>query len=264
MAAGDRDAGLTGRITLLTDFGTADGYVAAMRGVIAARAPACIVEDASHDIPPGDVHAGIHALGAYWLRYPPGTVHVVVVDPGVGTARRALIVVADGRIGVGPDNGVLSPMLARAVSVHEIRDPGLIIQPTSNTFHGRDIFAPAAAFMAAGGWVEHAGPRVDDAVVIEPPEARVMADGVEGEVVHVDRFGTLVTNVAAAQIPDGAHVFVRDVAVGPVLRTFGDVDSGHPVALIGSNGHLEIAVRNGSAAHQLGAHRAHPVKVTPT
>src|SRR5690606_8452553 len=138
------------RITLLTDFGTADGYVAAMKGVIAARAPGVVVDDASHDVPPGDVAAAAWTLSRYWNLYPPGTVHVVVVDPGVGSERRALAAEVDGRLFVAPDNGVLTWVLAEAgdAAVVAIEAARLFRTPVSATFHGRDVFAPVAAELA--------------------------------------------------------------------------------------------------------------------
>lgn len=258
--ARDDDGGLPGRLTLLTDFGSADGYVAAMRGVIASRAPACMIDDASHDVPAGDVRAAAFALAKYWKRYPPGTVHVVVIDPGVGTDRRPIVVAAAGRYGVGPDNGVLTPMLEEVESIHEIRAAGLMTAEPSATFHGRDIFAPAAAFIAAGGVPEAVGPPVTDPVVLaEDPPVR-MPDAVYGRIVHVDRFGTLVTNVTA-DLATGAKVEVGGIRVGPVRRTYGDVAAGEPVALIGSDGRLEIAVRDGNAASLLGLGRGAEVRV---
>jgi hypothetical protein len=268
VARPERDAGLTGRITLLTDFGTSDGYVAAMRGVIASRLPGCIVDDASHEIPPGDVLAGAHALSNYWRRYPAGTVHVVVIDPGVGTTRLPMIVLADGRFGVGPDNGVLAPMLIHGARSFEIADPGIRLEPVSSTFHGRDVFAPAAAWLAGGGLPERAGPPIDNPV--PQPASRAMREAgvATGEVVHVDRFGTLVTNLPAEWLngPDGAgeHALVELAghSVGTVRRTYGDVASGDIVALIGSGGTLEISVRDGSAAKRFGLGRGAQVRVS--
>jgi hypothetical protein len=263
----ERDAGLTGRITLLTDFGTADGYVSAMRGVITSRLPGCMIDDSSHDVSPGHIAAAAHALSSYWRLYPAGTVHVVVVDPGVGTRRRPIVTESDGRFGVGPDNGVLTPMLGPGARTFEISDPGLRLEPVSATFHGRDLFAPAAAYLAGGGAAERVGPPVRDPLLL--PELRPARDaaGVSGVVVHVDRFGTLVTNVPAEWVATAvasggtASVELDGRSVGPVRRTYGDVASGDVVALIGSGGTLEISVRDGSAAERLGGNRGTPVRV---
>jgi hypothetical protein len=252
------------RITLLTDFGTRDGYAAAMRGVLATLAPAALVEDASHDVPAGDIVHAAFALETYWRLYPPGTVHVVVVDPGVGSTRRALVGVADGRLLVAPDNGVLARLLAAAdaARLHAIQDPALMRPEVSRTFHGRDVFAPAAAHLTRGVPLEEFGPAVEDPVPLDVP-VPLRSDGVvQGEVVHVDAFGTLVTNVPAAWVEGGARVSVDDVAVGPVRGTYADVAPGRPVALVGSAGLLEVAVRNGSANRVLGCGRGAEVTLT--
>lgn len=260
------------RVTLLTDFGTADGYVGAMKGVVASIAPDAIVDDIAHDIPPGDVAAAAWSIGAYWHRYPEGTTHVVVVDPGVGSERAALAAEADGRFLVAPDNGVLSWALRDAASVRTVR----IVEPrgpgVSATFHGRDVFAPAAARLAAGAGLDAVGPPQDEIVRLAWPEPERGADGVDGVVVHVDRFGNLVTNIHASAIEQGrarvsilgrqdaygedGRVFARGgeagFDIGPVRRTYADVAPDQPVALIGSRGLLEISVRGGAAAVRFG------------
>jgi len=247
------DVGQTARITLLTDFGTADGYVAAMRAVIACATPAAIIDTASHEIPPGDIAAGSFALSQYWHLYPAGTVHLVVVDPGVGSQRRALVVVADDRLAVGPDNGVLTPMLTRAQAVHEVTASELFRDPVSNTFHGRDVFAPVAAWLAGGGEPGLAGPEAIDPIVLDQPEPGRDSGGVTGQIVHVDRFGNLISNVPGAWIRGAVAVTVNGREVGLVRRTYADAERGRPVAVIGSGGFLEISVRDGSAADRLAA-----------
>src|SRR5687768_11201874 len=180
-------------ITLLTDFGTADGYVAEMKGVILTRAPEASLVDVTHDVPPQDVESGRLALARYWRRFPSGTVHVAVVDPGVGSPRAALAVESDGRFLVGPDNGVLSPALlvagARAVTLP-------IPAGAAATFHGRDVFAPAAAELALGATLDALGSPALDFVVRRTPEPRRLADGsIEGQVITIDRFGNATTNL---------------------------------------------------------------------
>lgn len=244
------------RITLLTDFGTADGYVAAVRGVIATRAPGVRADDVSHEIPPGDVARAAIALSRYWREYPPGTVHVVVVDPGVGGPRRSLVVSAAGRFGVGPDNGVLtalldSPDLERVV---EIRNERLFRQPVSATFHGRDVFAPVAAFLAQGGLQDTIGPVVaSDVVRLQRSGPVTTETGIRGAVIAVDRFGNLMTDVPGDAAASAEDVAIGGISVGRVRGTYTDVASGDVLALIGSAGFLEIAVRDGSAADRLGA-----------
>ena len=239
------------RLTLLTDFGTADGYVAAMKGVIAAIAPDSIVDDAGHDVAAGDVEAAAWALAAYWLRYPAGTVHVVVVDPGVGTKRDAIAVEANGRFLVGPDNGVLSWALRDAsgpVAIYELPRPDHDI---SSTFHGRDLFAPAAARLALGESSSSLGPRKLGIVRLPWPEPVRHARGVDGVVVHVDHFGNLITNIPAGLVAGDVTVRVGIMEVD-VRRAYGDVLTGELVAHVGSRGLLEIAVRDGRAVQRLG------------
>lgn len=234
----------------MTDFGTRDGYVAEMKGVLLDRAPGVALVDITHDIPPHDVDAARLALERYWQRFPRGTVHVVVVDPGVGTARRALAVRSEGRFLVGPDNGVLSPALARdgATAVALFVGEG-----ASPTFHGRDVFAPAAAALASGCPLASLGEPCLDPLVVHTPEPVAASGGrMEGEVLTVDRFGNAVTNLSA---PDGDAMVECAGRRLPLRRTYADVERGEAVALVGSSGRVEIAVRDGSAASALGIAR---------
>ena len=240
-------------ITMLTDFGTADGYVAEMKGVVLTRVPEANVVDVSHDVSPQDVEGARLAVARYWRRFPAGTVHVVVVDPGVGTSRAALAIESDGRFLVGPDNGVLSPALllpgARAVQ--------LPVPPAAApTFHGRDVFAPAAALLAAGAALEELGPPANDPVIRRTPEPQRLPDGgIRGEVITVDRFGNAVTNCMSLR---GGALEVGGRLL-PVRRTYADAVAGEPVALVGSTGLIEVAVRDGSAARALDLSRGSPV-----
>jgi S-adenosylmethionine hydrolase len=243
-------------VTLLTDFGTADGYVAEVKGVVLSLAPGAGLVDITHDIAAGDVRAGAYVLGRAWRRFPPGTVHLAVVDPGVGTARRALAAEAAGHYFVAPDNGLLAslPDGARYVS--------LPVPPNAApTFHGRDVFAPAAAALAHGTALARLGVPVTDPSRSPLPAIDVRGGVVTGEVVHVDHFGTLITNIPAAAVAARARVRVGARAAGPVRRTFADVPRGRLVAYPGSDGTIEIAVRDGSAAKRLGAGRGATVRV---
>jgi S-adenosyl-L-methionine hydrolase (adenosine-forming) len=241
------------RITLLTDFGTADGYVAAMKGVIASIAPSVIVDDAMHDIAPGDVAAAAWALAGYWRLYPPGTVHVAVVDPGVGSDRAALAMLADDHILVGPDNGIFTHVLqdAGTVSAISITEPAFIRDVVSATFHGRDVFAPAAAHLAAGAQLDQLGPPVEAPVRLPLPASAREHERVRGVVVSVDRFGNLITNVPGSWVSARMRVRIGDVEVA-VGKTYADVESGMPLALEGSRGVIEVSVRDGRANALLG------------
>ena len=240
------------RITLLTDFGTRDGYVAAMKGVIASHMPDALVDDASHDIRPGDIEEAAWALGAYWRRYPEGTVHVVVVDPGVGTARRALVAEADGRFLVGPDNGVLTWALRAAWRVGDLREIAAERpDELSATFHGRDLFAPAAARLAAGAAHAALGPPALGMVRLHWPEPVRTRALLEGVVLHVDRYGNLVTNIPAELVKDSNALLVGERTVA-IRRTYADVPPGELLGYVGSRNLLEVAVRDGSAAEIIG------------
>src|SRR5919197_481041 len=233
-------------ITLLTDFGTADGYVGEMKGTILSRVPEATIVDVSHDIPVQDVETARLTVARVWRRFPPGTVHLVVVDPGVGTPRGALAVASDERYLVGPDNGVLSPALlvagARALALP-------VPAAAAPTFHGRDVFAPAAAELALGTPLDALGSPTLDVVIRRTPEPRRLADGaVEGQVIAIDRFGNAITNVVAIR---AVSVEVNGTVL-PVRRIYADSAPGEPVAVVGSMGLIELAVRDGNGAATLG------------
>lgn len=250
-------------VTLLSDFGTADGFAAAMKGVILDIAPAVQVVDATHDIAPGDVEAAAWALAQYWALYAPGTVHLAVVDPGVGSLRRPIAVAADDRYVVAPDNGLVTRVLQAATAWRcvEVTETAFMRPQPSSTFHGRDIFAPVAAHLACGLALERLGPEVEEPSLlsIEPPLRR--EDEIEGRVVHVDRFGNLITDIPGEWI-DSSWVFeVGGWELGALRRTYSDVGLGEAAIVVGSAGTVEIAVRDDSAAKKYGVARGDPVRV---
>lgn len=232
-------------ITLMTDFGTADGYVGEMKGVLLSQAPGATIVDVTHDVAAHDVDAGRLALARYWRRYPAGTVHLVVVDPGVGSQRAALAVASDGRFLVGPDNGVLSPaLLARDARVVSLPIPS----GASATFHGRDVFAPAAAKLANGIDVDALGVALGAPVIRRTPEPRRTGDGaLHGEVITIDRFGNAITNLPGT----GGTRVVAGSREMRLRRTYAELDAGEPGAIVGSNGFVEIVVREGRATDLL-------------
>lgn len=245
-------------ITLLTDFGTADGYVGEMKGVLLSGAANVDLVDIAHDIAPQDVEGARLVVARYWRKFPAGTVHLVIVDPGVGSSRRALAVASDGLYLVGPDNGVLSPaLLSEGARVAELP----ISTSAAPTFHGRDVFAPAAARLAAGASLDSLGVTALDPVVARTPPTQRLNDGsIAGVVIAVDRFGNLITNLGEER--EGILV-VGDVTIGEIVSTYSSATSGGLVAVIGSGGSIEIALRDGNAANHLGAGRGTRVRLYP-
>jgi hypothetical protein len=246
-------------LTLLSDFGTQDTYVGQVKGAVLSVCPSAEIVDLTHEIPPQDVRAGAYQLWAAVEVFPPGTVHLAIVDPGVGTSRRALaLATARGDVLVGPDNGLLLPAarrlggVARAV---ELSNPRFFRPEVSRTFHGRDLFAPAAAHLLAGEPIEAMGAEASalvEAVVFPAP--RSVSGAIVGEVLHVDRYGNLVTNLARAALPERFDVRVGRARIrGAPHASYQAVAPGKLVALFGSAGTLEISARDGDAARALRA-----------
>lgn len=255
-----------GVVTLLTDFGTLDPFVGVMRGVILKRSTRLTIVDVSHAIEPQQVGDGAFWLAQAYPWFPEGTVHVAVVDPGVGTERRAVVGRGGGHLFVAPDNGLLEVVVRRApgFEVREIDAERLGLRPASRTFHGRDLFAPVGALLASGALAFDAvGPSVTPASSSRVPEPVIGGKSAEGCVVVVDRFGNLITNLPSAALAPGGprrvSVLGHDLAL---VGTFSDVPVGALAALTGSFGQVELFVRNGSAAAALGAQRGTPVGVS--
>jgi S-adenosylmethionine hydrolase len=251
-----RAEGLT-VITLTTDFGLRDSYVAEMKGAILGVARDVQLIDITHDVAAHDVTEAALALEAAVPYFPPRTIHVAVVDPGVGTARRGLVLEAGGCCFVGPDNGLFTPFFVDGWRAFELRAAEYRLRHVSRTFHGRDVFGPAAAHLACGVTPEAFGPEVTDPVTLRWPGPSDVAGGLVGEVVHVDRFGNLVTSIPAGAVAAGGDGFAVRVAGQwlPLVATYGDLPRGEAGALVGSRSRLEVAVREGSAARALGARR---------
>jgi S-adenosylmethionine hydrolase len=243
-------------ITLLTDFGTRDGYVGVMKGTIAQIAPDAQVIDLTHQIPPQDVGAARFALLSSAPYFPDGTIHVAVVDPGVGTARRAIAIGSDRAYWVGPDNGIFSGGVPpeAGVTVVELQNPDYWRTPhPSATFHGRDIFAPVAAHLARGVNLRALGPEIDPADRVTLPIAAPQRRGEYwvGCIQAIDHFGNGVTNLPGSAVGASEQVQVGSVQL-PVRPTYGAGAPGQPLALVGSHGWVEIAVNGGSAQAVLG------------
>jgi S-adenosylmethionine hydrolase len=251
-------------VTFLSDFGAGSGYPAQMKGEVLRRLPEATLVDLSHEIPPFDLLAGALLLEACVPRFPAAAVHVAVVDPGVGTSRRPLCVVdGAGRRLVGPDNGLLTPFLGAGSVAFLLSDPDLVPGDPSPTFHGRDLFAPVAAWLAGGGDPAGLGPRVADPVRLGGLSATPTEGGLEGACLATDPFGNLVTSVSRSDLGTGSVV---GVTVGGrrarLVATFGEGRPGELLSLWGSGGRLEIALREGSAARELGSWRGAAVRVS--
>lgn len=250
-------------ISLTTDFGRSDGYVGTMEGVILGICPEARLTHLSHAIPPQNIQAGAFVLYQSCSYYPPHTVHCVVVDPGVGSERRAVAVRTSQGTFVAPDNGVLSLVLntTPVEAAVILENPRYRLAHTSATFHGRDIFAPAAAHLAAGVPLLELGPAIENLVRLEmlsPPGSGL------ARVLHVDHFGNIVLSLTAADVPDPAKLVVTAGGrpIKPLRRTFAEVAEGELLLYVGSSrNHIEIAIRNGNAAQALDLRQGDVVRV---
>jgi len=256
--------------------------------VILTIAPTAHLVDISHEIAPQNLRQAAYVLYTSYPFFPPGTVHLVVVDPGVGSARRPIALRTPAGDFVAPDNGVLSYVMARepVEALVELSDPRYRLSQISHTFHGRDIFAPAAAHLAAGVPILSLGSPVSDPVTFSPPSVEITPAGITGEVLHADHFGNVITSIGLLAWSEsdliltpafregqggepvrfraaGAAVTVAGQEIAGVHRTYAKVAPGETLALVGSEGHLEIAVREGSAAQRLGLHPGDTVILRP-
>ncbi len=249
----------TGIIALTTDFGVRDGFVGMMKGVMLGINPDARIVDLIHEIPPQDITAAAFLVGVAWPYFPAGTTHLVVVDPGVGSGRRALAIQCGEQYFVAPDNGVLSELFnafpkSRA---YELANWDFFLDKVSRTFHGRDLFAPVTAHISKGLPLNELGPVIDDPVRLDYSRAARTTDGIEGEIRYIDHFGNCMTNIAEEFFNDAmideASYFVRcrrqKLALG--TEAYADAEPGDPLAIFNSFGVLEIAVNQGSAADRL-------------
>ena len=249
-------------ITLLTDFGTADYFSGAMKGVILTLSPAAQIIDISHEISPQDVSAAAFVLLASYRSFPPGTIHVAVVDPGVGSSRRAILVAAGGHLFVGPDNGIFSYICDRHADYRVIKltNEKYFCRPISATFHGRDIFAPVAAALSRGVELEEFGPEIKDEIRLRSLAPRRLTDSkLEARIIHIDRFGNCITNLTPDDLPfdrpgGRPQLRVNGKTVKSFRRFFSEEGSKEKLfGIWGSAGFLELAAANSSAAKILHA-----------
>ena len=256
-------------ITLLTDFSDKDGYPAVMKGVILGIAPDARMLDLSHAIAPQGIRQAALLLGRSAPFFPPGAAHLCVVDPGVGTDRRGIVARLGSRFFIGPDNGLMTLLYRQAaqeqadIEIFTLENPAYQLAPLSRTFHGRDIFAPAAAHLVNGVSLSDFGSSVSDPVLLDLTLPEKTADGWLGEVISVDAFGNLACNFDAAHVtrPEQAQIRIKDHMINGLSQAFADHQPGELGALLDSFGQLSICVVNGSAAEVLDAGVGEPVRL---
>ena len=256
-------------LTLTTDFGTRDAYVAAMKGVILSRCPDVRLVDVTHQVAPQEVMEAAFVLRGAAEHFPDGTVHLVVVDPGVGTPRRAVALRYRDQLFVGPDNGVFALLLDQDLPGELVvldRPAFWRVPEPSATFHGRDVFAPVAAHLAAGRHLADVGTPADKLASLHWALPITDEQGIRGWVVHIDRFGNCITNISRSLLRGRQNhrpirCYAGSAALDGIRRTYGTVASGEPLALFGSDGFLEIAINAGNAAELLGIRKGAPVNL---
>ena len=258
-------------ITLTTDFGYRDPFVGIMKGVVADIDPAATTIDLTHGVAPQDVTGGALALASAVDFFPAGTIHVAVVDPGVGSIRRPILVETDRACYVGPDNGLLSLAVKRQrrVRIVHLSNPEYHLRPTSTTFHGRDVFAPVAAHVSAGVSPEKLGETVESFERLHVPDREIQdGGGIAGEVIYIDGFGNLTTNIRGEDVerfdPESVAVRIGDREVRGISGNYASAGTGNYLALVNSWGLLEVSRCNGSAQAGLGAGTGTRVLLAPT
>lgn len=257
-------------ITLTTDFGTEDGNAAVMKGVILSLNPHALVIDLTHDIPPQDVAAAAYVLRRAYAYFPPGTIHIVVVDPGVGTERRAIAVRSAEAFFVAPDNGVLTYVMQELQDKgHELRivsltNPQYWLSQISSVFHGRDIFAPVAAHLSLGVDIDALGHELEDCVMMPRPRLEMRPGKITGQVMHIDHFGNLLTNIPQSALDSVTGRLITVIAAREIrglTKAFGHREAGELIAYIDSSGHLAVALVNRSAQQMLNCQVGTPVEI---
>lgn len=266
-----------GIITLTTDFGTSDGYVGTMKGVILGIAPHARLIDITHSIHPQDIHQATYVVETFHRYFSTGTIHLIVINPGVGTERRAIALATPEAVFIAPDNGVLTTVWRDAqerwgtdgCQVYELAEKGFWLPHVSDTFHGRDVFAPVAAHLAAGMSLDLLGPhltKITEATLKQPTIGR--RGELVGQIIHLDHFGNCITNITPRHLHENGMdehpmIHVIDQRIEGICRTYSDGEVGALIVLLGSSGRLELAMRNGNAAQMLGVGIGDIVRVFP-
>lgn len=248
-------------ITLLTDFGTNDGYIGAMKGVILSVNPNVTIVDISHKIQPQNIQQAAYVLDTFHPYYPENTIHIIVVDPGVGTIRQAVILKTPRAFFIAPDNGVLTPVFKDRIETIAITNPDYWLSQVSTTFHGRDIFAPVAAHLSLGISPDRFGEIISSLVILPNSQPITGMKGtVIGQVIHIDHFGNLITNIKTSDLPQtDFFIEIKHHVIHRLSSSYAEGDE--LLALVGSNDHLEIGVKNGNAAACLGVEYGERVDV---
>jgi S-adenosylmethionine hydrolase len=244
-------------ITLTTDFGLDDYYVGAMKGVILGINPDAQIIDITHSIPKYDVIKAAFTARNIYPYFPKGTIHVVVVDPGVGGKRKPIALHSEQGIFIGPDNGVFSFIyeLSKEVRIREIANVEYMLEEMSNTFHGRDIFAPVAAQISLGLDINELGEGLESPVLLDFPEPTITEDEIIGEVIYTDSFGNLITNIKGDLIKGYSRIHIDKFIIDSVASSYQDADNAELLAIIGSSDFLEISVNRGSASELINDYR---------
>ncbi|PKN63866.1 MAG: hypothetical protein CVU57_16980 [Deltaproteobacteria bacterium HGW-Deltaproteobacteria-15] len=249
-------------ITLLTDFGLSDPYVAMMKGVILSINAGARTVDITHDISPGAIYRAATVIRETYRFFPAGTIHVGVVDPGVGSDRRMIALEANGHVFVGPDNGLFWLILQEATDarVVHLTEKRFFLSSVSSTFHGRDVFAPVAAHLSLGMALENAGVLITDPTPLLSPIPRLERNALVGQITHVDHFGNLISNVGAETLhrflgPSRPLIQVGTLTIGRLDRIYSDVEEGMPLAFLNSSDLLEVAVNLGRASEVVGVEK---------
>jgi len=259
-----------GVITLLSDFGLSDGYVASMKGVILSISPRTRIVDISHLIDRHDIANGAFTLASVVEYFPDGTIHLAVVDPGVGTERRGIVIASRRGYFVGPDNGLLIPAAQETgiLQVREVSEDGVGLDKISRTFQGRDVFAPVAAYLATGGDFKKIGPKVEDVVTLQLPKPTVEDKVIIGQIIHQDSFGNLITNIETETLRE---INVKDIIMVELQEekwtirirpSYGHGEEGEMLATVGGTGFLEISVNQGDASKYTGAGKGEKIRIS--
>ena len=237
-----------GMITLTTDFGYRDPYIGAVKGVIKSINREVRVEDVAHDLPKQDIHSAAFVLGRFYRYWPVGTIHLMIIDPGVGSSRLPILVETENWIFVGPDNGIFSVVYRNEeFKVRHLTENKFFLDSASDTFHGRDIFGPVASYLSLGVMPEEFGPEIENPVIIDHPVMNENESDLTGEIIYIDSYGNLVSNIRRLMLNEFDSGNVNGFEIDTMLKSYNSGEDNSPFFINGSSGFLEISVKNGSA-----------------